>query len=351
MSVNDHWMYQGRQSHGWFGTGTAPKDGDDDVAGTNELFRPSNASERVDAAAHLIIASVPRNERGRWSYAASDAGRDRLKTAVAAWYGASAMSRDAFRTQFLNPYTSDETVDRLRGAARSLIEARSYDDLGEASSKLSAAARQIGPDRWPQFIGSAARQAQEAADRGDVPGIIRVQYESEALAGMIIMSGIGLAIGSVLGEGQPSRPQTSGSPGRSTVMQVAPPPPKKEAGASGGNPDEDSSTSTAASKGTDGKGKQSPLPANPDDLLRSGWIETTRPEAAAKGHRDFENPQTGEKVRFDKGRLGQTGNKAVDHYHRENPSKTGDRDTNLDADGNVTPRGSKSSHIFPGDSR
>lgn len=91
MSVNDHWVYQGRQSHGWFGTGTAPKEGDDDAAGANELFRPSNASERVDAAAHLIIASVPRNERGRWSYAASDTGRDRLKTAVAAWYGASAM--------------------------------------------------------------------------------------------------------------------------------------------------------------------------------------------------------------------------------------------------------------------
>ena len=125
MSVNDHWVYQGRQSHGWFGTGTAPKDADDDAAGTNELFRPSNASERVDAAAHLIIASVPRNERDRWSYAASYAGRDRLKTAVAAWYGASAMSRDAFRTQFLNPYTSNETVDRLRGAARGLIEARS----------------------------------------------------------------------------------------------------------------------------------------------------------------------------------------------------------------------------------
>jgi hypothetical protein len=140
MSVNDDWMYQGRQSHGWFGTGTAPKDGDD-AAGADELFRPSNASERVDAAAHFIIADVPRNERSRWNYAASDAGRDRLKTAVAAWYGASAMSRDAFRTQFLDPYTSDETVDRLWRAARGLVEARNFDDLAGAGSDLSTAAR------------------------------------------------------------------------------------------------------------------------------------------------------------------------------------------------------------------
>ena len=220
MSVNNHWMYQGRQSHGWFGNGTAPKDGDDDAAGANELFRPSNAGERVDAAAHLIIASAPRNERGRWSYAASDAGRDRLKTAVAAWYGASAMSRDAFRTQFLNPYTSDETVDRLRGAARGLIEARNFDDLGEASSKLSAAARQIGPDRWPQFIGNAARQAEEAVSRGDVPSVIKADVGTDALVGIAIMGALGLAIGSLL-DGQTSKlpPATTTKP----VLMATPP--------------------------------------------------------------------------------------------------------------------------------
>lgn len=173
MPVNDHWMYQGRQSHGWFGTGTAPKEGDDDGAVANDLFRPANASQRVDAAAHAVIADVPRNERSRWGYVSSDAGCDRLKTAVAAWYGASAMSRDAFRTQFLNPYTSDETVDGLRRAARGLIEARSYDDLAKAGSDLSTAARQIGADRWPQFIGNAARQAEEAVSQGNVPRVVK----------------------------------------------------------------------------------------------------------------------------------------------------------------------------------
>ncbi len=88
MPVNDHWVYQGRQSHGWFGTGTAPKDDATDADGsaaTNDLFRPANAGQRVDYAAHSIIPRVPRSERSRWAYAASDTVRDRLKTAVAAW--------------------------------------------------------------------------------------------------------------------------------------------------------------------------------------------------------------------------------------------------------------------------
>ena len=100
MPINDHWIYQGRQRHGWFGSGTAPED--DLAEEQNALFRPANADQRVDDAAHSIILDVPRNERGRWTRAASDAVRDSLKTAVAAWYGASGLNRDAFRTRFLN---------------------------------------------------------------------------------------------------------------------------------------------------------------------------------------------------------------------------------------------------------
>jgi len=52
------------------------------------------------------------------------------------------------------------------------------------------------------------------------------------------------------------------------------------------------------------------LPKNPDELLKQGWIETTHPAGAARGHREFENPQTGEKLAFDKGKPGETGSEA-----------------------------------------
>ena len=91
------------------------------------------------------------------------------------------------------------------------------------------------------------------------------------------------------------------------------------------------------------------LPRNPDDLLRQGFRETSHPEAAARGHRSFENPQTGEKIRFDKGEEGETGHAAKDHYHRENPRKTGKKDAYLDSEGIPVAKGSGASHIYPED--
>lgn len=49
-----------------------------------------------------------------------------------------------------------------------------------------------------------------------------------------------------------------------------------------------------------------PLPANPDDFVKDhGYTETSHPEAPDKGHRTFDNEDTGAKVRHDKGKPGQ----------------------------------------------
>ena len=92
------------------------------------------------------------------------------------------------------------------------------------------------------------------------------------------------------------------------------------------------------------------LPPNPDDLLKDRWVETSNPNAAATGHREFKNPQTGEEVWFDKGRPGKPGFEGKDH-HRVNPSSTSKQDSNLDVHGNPVPRGNNRSHIIPGETR
>lgn len=92
---------------------------------------------------------------------------------------------------------------------------------------------------------------------------------------------------------------------------------------------------------------QQSLPANPDDLLAKGWKETSHPGAAATGHRTFENPETGEIVRFDEGRPGQPGFEGLNHYHRLNPQRTGKHDEYLDESDNPVARGSASSHVLP----
>jgi hypothetical protein len=90
-----------------------------------------------------------------------------------------------------------------------------------------------------------------------------------------------------------------------------------------------------------------PLPANPDDLKSQGYDETSHPDAAAAGHRTFENPATGDKVRHDQGKPGAPGHEGEDHYHRYNPNATGKSDQYLDANGNPVPRGSDASHLTP----
>lgn len=90
------------------------------------------------------------------------------------------------------------------------------------------------------------------------------------------------------------------------------------------------------------------LPKNPSKLLDGGWQETTHPKMAERtASRTFHDPVTNLDVRFDKGDPAQNGFAAKDHYHVENPNRTGKMDFYLDVDGNPVPKGSKESHIFP----
>ena len=230
MTVNEIWVYQGRQGHGYFGTGTAPKD--DSAAGANDLFRPVNAGQRVDYVASSLIMHVPRNDRGRWNSAVSDSARANLKTAVAAWYGTRSLSRDAFRAQFLDPHTSDEVVDRLRSAAKSMIEGRTHDDLAKAGDDLAAAAQKVGVDSWPRFLGNASHQAVKSVSRGDVPGVVKASASDApaAIAGLMFLGLLAIIF-------RTSRPSTSvpsriysplSGPSLPTIMEAVPVPPSKE---------------------------------------------------------------------------------------------------------------------------
>ncbi len=88
------------------------------------------------------------------------------------------------------------------------------------------------------------------------------------------------------------------------------------------------------------------LPADPNGLLDQGFVDTSHPDAAANGHRTFENPVTGETIRFDEGEEGRDGHAGRDHYHVENPNATGRHDQYLDKDGKPVAKGSNASHLY-----
>ena len=193
------WIDQGRQEHGWFGHGTAAHDeADASTKQADPLFRPDNAARRVDYAAFSLVAHAPRHERSRWNVVEEKGFRDDLKTAVGAWYAASSFRAATFRARFFDPHASHEVVDRLRAAASGIVDADSHAELGTASKDLAVAALAVGPDRWPRFVGAAAREAEAAVSSGEVPGARLVRA---AVPGTVFAAASGAGAAGVAGPG------------------------------------------------------------------------------------------------------------------------------------------------------
>ncbi len=90
------------------------------------------------------------------------------------------------------------------------------------------------------------------------------------------------------------------------------------------------------------------LPGSPDELLNDpNWKETTHPDAKAKGHRTFENKETGEELRYDEAKPAAPGHKGESHWHRPNPNSINRSDEYLDANDIPVPRNSPESHLYP----
>ena len=86
---------------------------------------------------------------------------------------------------------------------------------------------------------------------------------------------------------------------------------------------------------------------SPQQLIEDGWEDITNSKMAANTNsREFYDPKSGLKIRFDKGVDGANGFEAVDHYHVMNPNYTNKKvDYYLDIDGKPVGKGSKASNI------
>jgi RHS repeat-associated protein len=96
------------------------------------------------------------------------------------------------------------------------------------------------------------------------------------------------------------------------------------------------------------KHREKNYPGKPKDLEKNpDWKETTHSGETKSGRRVFENTKNGDVIEYDKGRQGEHGHKANDHYHRRNPNSKGNGDEYLDKNGNPCPKGSDQSHLYP----
>ena len=119
-------------------------------------------------------------------------GAQRLQTVIAAWYGASGLSRNTFRERLLDPYTSDKSVDRLRSAARGVVEARTHEELGAAGANLPPRSRRSVSNGGQIPLADANRRAIVAASNGTVPNVVKASAAGAdaATAGAVLLGGI-----------------------------------------------------------------------------------------------------------------------------------------------------------------
>ena len=143
--------------------------------------------------------------------------------------------------RLLDPNTDDETVDRLRSAAKGIVDARTRAQLGAAGADLATAAQTIGPNRWPQFIGDAERRGLAAVSDGAIPGVVKASATGTDTAWGAVGLGLVLLMFALKNQGPgPARPSVMSS----TPTSIPPPSPKDDK--AGSAPKAEPSTGTAS---------------------------------------------------------------------------------------------------------
>lgn len=266
------WQDQGRQGHGWFGSGTASAQRDD-RAGDAKRFEPGGLQLRIAAIAYGAIASLPPALRRRAEARLGAAGLSRLTEVMTAWVLANRLDQASFAEHFLGRSADDPVAANLRSAAQGADMATTHAELRDAAGHLADAMQAVGLDRWAAFLTDAHDRARDPATTAAVgqssspPNLgkdaIRPVYPLETLLGIGAAGfarGVAAAVRAAAGAG---------------LRQVTPPKPQSALDA----PTETAPGSPAASRilaGQQGKHvagsrnyipRRSTLTANPETLL------------------------------------------------------------------------------------
>ena len=111
---NESWVYQGRQAHGWFGSGTAPKAA---PAATPSGGAPTSLAERVLWVAYGALAELPREQRARFETQLARGALDSLTTAMPAWIRSAGPDAESFRQHSFGPYSSAKASAQIQAVA------------------------------------------------------------------------------------------------------------------------------------------------------------------------------------------------------------------------------------------
>lgn len=222
------WEDQGRQSHMWFGHGTAPSKAK--TAAPNPAVTGRSSDDRAVALAYGTIAALPASLRGRVEAQYQHGILPRLKETMTAWIKGTRLDQAAFASRFFGREADDPVVRSLHSAALGAATATSHEDFRDAAGKVADAIKAVGVAQWPRFVVDASERArdpitQAAIERSRQPPDparepIRPVYPVETAIGIVatgVVGGVGAAAravgGAILRQVAPeSRPATGGAP-------------------------------------------------------------------------------------------------------------------------------------------
>lgn len=127
------------------------------------IFRPDALAQRIQAALHGAVGSLPRALRTWAGVICHATNLRRLTEAMIRWIRGSDLEKEQFARLFLGRDASDPLVDLLHDAGPRVDRAMDHAELGDAAAKIAAAIQVIGPDRWPRFLADLEERALDPA--------------------------------------------------------------------------------------------------------------------------------------------------------------------------------------------
>ena len=131
------WEDQGRQEHGWFGSGTAPTTDNESGSSAAGLFRPGQLDQRIQAVIYGAAGALPASARKHAAAPPNAAALERLTGLMKVWGRGARMDQASFVEHFFGWSADDPVAARLRKAALSANLAQSHAELREAVARQS----------------------------------------------------------------------------------------------------------------------------------------------------------------------------------------------------------------------
>jgi hypothetical protein len=152
------WEDQGRQQHGWFGSGKGQDTNIDDLAPDGQSL-----NQRIDAVISGSIAALPRTLRASADIRLDTGTRAQLSSLMVTWSGGADMDRTAFAGQFFGRTADDPVATSLRTTALTARLSGRPDALRDAAEHLASAILAVGLDRLHRFLDDAQARANDPA--------------------------------------------------------------------------------------------------------------------------------------------------------------------------------------------